>query len=34
MAAHAHALGIRRVVVAEGPGDEALVRAACAALQA
>jgi len=30
MAAHARTLGIRRVMVATGPGDEALVRAACA----
>jgi len=34
MAAHARTLGIRRVIVAAGPGDEALVRAACAALAA
>jgi uroporphyrinogen-III synthase len=34
MAAHARTLGIRRVIVATGPGDEALVRAACAALAA
>jgi uroporphyrinogen-III synthase len=34
MAAHARTLGIRRVIVAMGPGDEALVRAACAALAA
>lgn len=33
MAAHAHGLGIGRVVVAAGPGDEALVRAACAAVK-
>ncbi len=33
MAAHAHGLGIGRVVVATGPGDEALVRAACAAVE-
>ena len=33
MAAHAHTLGIRRVIVATGPGDEALVRAACEALE-
>jgi uroporphyrinogen-III synthase len=31
-AAHARALGLRRVIVAGGPGDEALVAAACAAL--
>ena len=34
MAMHARALGIRRVIVAAGPGDEALVRAACHALTA
>jgi uroporphyrinogen-III synthase len=34
MAAHARTLGIRRVILATGPGDEALVRAACAALAA
>lgn len=33
MAMHAHTLGIRRVVVAEGPGDESLVQAACEALE-
>jgi uroporphyrinogen-III synthase len=33
-AAHARALGLRRVTVAGGPGDEALVAAACAALAA
>jgi uroporphyrinogen-III synthase len=33
-AAHARALGLRRVIVAGGPGDEALVAAACAALAA
>jgi hypothetical protein len=32
MAAHARSLGIRRVVVAAGPGDATLVRAACTAL--
>jgi uroporphyrinogen-III synthase len=34
VAGHARALGIRRVIVAAGPGDEALVRAACDALAA
>jgi uroporphyrinogen-III synthase len=34
MAAHARGLGIRRVIVATGAGDEALVRAACDALEA
>lgn len=34
MAGHARGLGIRRVSVAAGPGDDALVRAACDALEA
>ena len=34
VAAHARTLGIRRVVVAAGPGDEALVEAACQAVAA
>lgn len=33
LAAHAHTLGIRRVVVAAAPDDEALVEAACTALE-
>jgi uroporphyrinogen-III synthase len=33
-AAHARGLGLRRVLVAGGPSDEALVAAACAALAA
>lgn len=33
LAAHARAIGVGRVVVASGPGDEDLVRAACDALQ-
>jgi uroporphyrinogen-III synthase len=31
MRAHARTLGVRRVIVAAGPGDEALVQAVCAA---
>jgi uroporphyrinogen-III synthase len=34
VAAHARTLGIRRVVVAAGPGDEAVVEAACQAVAA